>query len=153
MANQFAAPDRQLKSVPSFRKTFTAVATLTEADSGAVCFFNSASGDIYTLPVPVAGMYFDFIVAVTITSNAAKVITSASSEFLLGTFIQSTDGTYTSAAHAANGSTIRAISMNGTTTGGYVGDWFKVVAISATQWMIYGMGRATGSEASPFATS
>lgn len=131
----------------------TAAATLTAAESGAVCFFNSAAGDIYTLPVPVAGLHYRFVVLTTITSNAAKVITSAGTEFLLGGFIQSTDGTYTSAFHAANGTTIRAISMNGSTTGGLQGDWWEVVAISATQWAIWGMGRATGSEATPFATS
>lgn len=131
----------------------TAATTLTAADNGKTCFFNSAAGDIYTLPAPVAGLRFKFVVLVTITSNAAKVITDAASTFLLGTFIQSTDGTYTSASQAANGTTIVAISMNGSTTGGLVGDWWEVVCISATQWGIWGMGRATGTEATPFATS
>lgn len=131
----------------------TAAATLTAADSGAVCIFNSAAGDIYTLPTAASGLVFDFVVVTTITSNAAKVITASASEFLLGTFIQSTDGTYTSAAHAANGSTIRAWSGNGGTTGGLAGDWFRVCGISSTQWAIWGMGRATGAEATPFATS
>lgn len=131
----------------------TAATTLTAADNGATCFFNSAAGDIYTLPAPVVGLEFEFVVLVTITSNAAKVITDAASTFLLGGFIQSTDGTYTSAFHAANGTTIRAISMNGTTTGGLQGDWWKVKCITATQWAIWGMGRATGTEATPFATS
>lgn len=131
----------------------TAAATLTAADSGAVCIFNSAAGDIYTLPTAASGLVYDFVVVTTITSNAAKVITASASEFLLGSFIQSTDGTYTSAAHAANGTTIRAWSGNGSTTGGLAGDWFRVCGISSTQWVIWGMGRATGSEATPFATS
>lgn len=134
------------------RTVKTAAATLTAADSGALCIFNSAAGDIYTLPAAQKGLWFEFQVVVTITSNAAKVI-CASGDFLLGHFIQSTDGTYTSAAHAANGSTIVAWSGNGSTTGGLVGDWFRVTAISDTQWAFYGMGRATGSEATPFATS
>lgn len=131
----------------------TAAATLTAADSGALCVFNSAAGDLYTLPVPEAGLWFDFVVTVTITSNAAKVITDSASTFLLGTFVQSTDGTYTSALHSANGTTHRAWSGNGTSTGGIKGDWFRLTAISATQWVIVGMGSATGSEATPFATS
>lgn len=131
----------------------TAAATLTAADNGKTCFFNSAAGDIYTLPVPVAGMRFRFVVLVTITSNAAKVITDSGSTFLLGTFVQSTDGTYTVALRAADGTTIRAWSGNGSTTGGIKGDWFEVVALSTTQWAIWGMGSATGTEATPFATS
>lgn len=135
------------------RVTKTAVATLTAADSGALCVFNSAAGDIYTLPVPTAGLWFDFVVVVTATSNNQKVITSQATEFLLGTFVQSTDGTYTSALQSANGSSIRAWTGNGSTTGGIKGDWFRVTAISATQWVIWGMGSATGSEATPFAAS
>ena len=131
----------------------TAAATLTAADSGKTCFFTTAAGYTYTLPTPVAGMRFKFVITTTITSVAAKVITDSASVFLTGVYTQSTDGTYTTAQHVANGSTIRAISMNGTTTGGYAGDWWEVVATSATNWMIWGFGRATGSEATPFATS
>lgn len=132
---------------------YTAATTLAATDSGATCFFNSAAGDIYTLPTPAAGLRFRFVVLVTITSNAAKVITGSASHFLLGGFIQSTDGTYTSAFQAANGTTIRAWSGNGSTTGGLQGDWFEVVGINTTQYAIWGMGRATGTEATPFATS
>lgn len=131
----------------------TAVATLTAADSGKTCFFNSAAGDIYTLPVPVAGMRFKFVVLVTATSNNQKILTDAATTFLLGTFVQSTDGTYTSALQSANGTTIRAWTGNGTTTGGIKGDWFEIVALTTTQWAIWGMGSATGAEATPFQTS
>ena len=130
-----------------------AAATLTAADNMKTCFFDSAAGDIYVLPAPVLGMRFRFRILTTITSNAAKVITDSASVFLKGVYRQSTDGTYTIAEHVANGSTIRAISMNGTTTGGYAGDWWEVEAISTTVWAIHGSGRATGSEATPFATS
>ena len=100
----------------------TAAATLTAADSGKVCFFTTAAGYTYTLPTAAAGLRFRFVCLVDITSVAAKVITASSSEFLLGSFIQSTDGTYTSAARAADGSTIRAWSGDGTATGGLAGD-------------------------------
>ncbi len=134
------------------RPVYTAARTLTAADNRALCVFNSAAGDIYTLPAAAAGLEFEFVVVVTITSNAAKVICT-SGDFLLGAFIQSTDGTYTTAAHAANGSTHVAWSGNGSTTGGLAGDWLRVTAISGTQWVLSGFGRATGSEATPFATS
>jgi hypothetical protein len=134
------------------RKVYNAVTTLTAADSGAFCIWGTAAGYTYTLPAAAAGLWFDFLVGITITSSAAKVVT-ASGDFLLGNFIQSTDGTYTSASHAADGSTITSWNGNGTTTGGLVGDWLRVVAISGTQWYVHGMGRATGAEATPFATS
>ncbi len=141
-------------SVPMvpFRKVFAAARTLTADDNGALCLFNTAAGYTYTLPAAQPGLYFDFQVTVTITSVGAKII-CASGDFLLGHFIQSTDGTYTSAAHAANGTNIVSWNGDGSTTGGLIGDIVRVIAISDTQWAVWGMGRATGSEATPFATS
>jgi hypothetical protein len=127
-------------------------ATLTADESGALCLFSTAAGYTYTLPAAAPGLWFDFLITTTITSVAAKVI-CASGDFILGSFLQSPDGTDAVAAHAANGSTHVAWSANGTTTGGYAGDSFRLTAISTTQWVIQGLGLATGSEATPFATS
>lgn len=145
--------DRIVPAAPLYRKVYNAVTTLTEADSGALCVFGTAAGYTYTLPTAVAGMWFDFVVAVTITSSAAKVITASSAEFILGSFLQIPDTAAQAAAFNANGTTIRSWNGNGSTTGGYAGDWFRLTAISATQWVINGAGLATGTEATPFATS
>lgn len=139
-------------TIPNYRPIFRAAQVLTSEHNGALCVFAAAAGYTFTLPAAQLGLWFDFVVEVTITSVGART-ECASGDFLLGNFIQSTDGTYTSANHAANGTTHLAISMNGTTTGGLAGDWYRVHAISGTQWEIYGMGRATGTEATPFATS
>lgn len=129
-----------------------AAKTLTAEDSGALCLFSTAAGYTYTLPAAAVGLYFDFLITTTITSSAAKVICTAG-DFILGSFLQSPDGTDPVAAFAADGAADLAISMNGTTTGGYAGDWFTLTAISSTQWAITGFGLATGSEATPVATS
>lgn len=136
----------------NFRKVINEAKTLVAEDSGALCLWSTAAGYLYTLPAAQPGLWFDFLVTTTITSSAAKVI-AASGDFLLGVFTQSTDGTYTTAQHLANGTTIVAWSGNGTTTGGINGDWLHIVAISTTQWAVYGFGSATGTEATPFATS
>lgn len=130
----------------------TGAATLTAADSGALCLFNAAAGFTYTLPAARAGLTFDFLVTTTVTSSVAR-IACASGDFLLGTIIQGTDGTYTQAAQSANGTTHLAWEGNGGTTGGYVGDTISVTAISDSQWAVSGYNRATGTEATPFKTS
>ncbi len=141
-------------TVPNYRPVKRAATVLTSDDNGAICIWGAAAGYLFTLPVPAVGLWFDFVVEVTITSVGAKIITkNTGTEFLLGNFIQSTDSTYTSANFAANGTNIVSWNGNGSTTGGLAGDWVRVHAISATQWEVYGMGRATGTEASPFATS
>lgn len=135
------------------RKVYSgAAATLSAEDSGALCLFSTAAGYTYTLPAAQPGLWFDFAVHTTITSVAAKVI-CASGDFIVGVFTQGTDGTFTQAQHAANGTTHVAWSGNGSTTGGLVGDRFRLTAISTTQWFIEGYGTATGTEATPFATS
>lgn len=130
-----------------------ATRTLTAKESGALCLFDRAAGVVYTLPAPVVGMEFEFATTVTITSNAAKVITNSASVFLLGVVNIVLVAAATTLAAAFNGTTHVAISSNGTTTGGVIGDRFKVTALSSTQWAITGIVSGSGSLATPAATS
>lgn len=133
-----------------------AVATrqLQDHESGALCLFDRAAGVVYTLPTPVIGMYFDFATVVTVTSNAAKVITKTiASQFILGILEMGIAGSATTLAAQGNGTTHVAISMNGSTTGGVIGDSFRLTAISSTQWVASGLVSGSGSLATPYATS
>jgi hypothetical protein len=130
--------------------------TLLAKESGALCLFDSAAGIVYTLPAPTTtniGMYFDFQTTVTITSNAAKIITDAATTFLIGDLQMILVAAATTLAAAANGTTIRAVSSNGSTTGGVIGDRYRVTLVSTTLWAIDGYVSGTGSLATPFATS
>lgn len=133
-----------------------AVATrqLLAKESGALCVFDVAAGTVYTLPTPVEGMYFDFTVKVSVTSNAHKVITkTVASEFIVGAVVMMTIATATGAGFSANGTNIVAISAAGTTTGGLIGESYRLVALSATLWSIAGVSIGSGTIATPFATS
>lgn len=143
----------QMVPVVGRRKIITTAQTLTPADAGALCLFNLNSGVLYTLPTAETGLWFEFRTNVTITSGSAKVLTSSASEFLVGGFVQVPDTAAQIVVRAADGSTHRSWNGNGTTTGGIIGDNFFLQAISATQWSITGYGLATGTEATPFATS
>lgn len=131
-----------------------ATRTLLAEESGSLCLFDRAAGVVYTLPAPVEGMTFDFTVSVAVTSNAYKVITNSASVFLLGSVMS---GNLTVAASGdvfqANGTTHVAISMNGTDTGGLIGGRIRFVAISSTQWAVFGDIVGSGTNADPFATS
>lgn len=131
----------------------TSSVTLDIKDSGALVVFDVASGATVTLPSPQLGATYEFMVATTITSNSAKVITNLSTEFLLGAISTVNDGAATAEAFLANGSTIRALASNGTTTGGIAGDRYRITAINATQWLIEGVLINSGVAATPFATS
>lgn len=130
--------------------------TLAPEESGALCVYDSASGIVWTLPVASAqtvGIWYEFFVKTTITSNAAKVITADTSTFLVGAVTMASIATATVGGFSANGTTIRALSANGTTTGGILGERYRVTCISATQWQIDGMCIGSGTLATPFATS
>lgn len=132
-----------------------ATVALTAKQSGALCLFNRAAGIVYTLPAAVAGMFFDFATTVTITSNAAKVITKTiASEFVVGAVSNSIAGAAATVLYANfNGTSHVAISSNGTTTGGVIGDAYRLTAISATQWAISGQVSGSGAIATPAAAS
>lgn len=132
-----------------------AVATrvLTGKESGALCLMDVASGVLYTLPTPVIGMTFEFAVTVSRTSGAHKVITNLATEFLVGAVGLLNNAATTGESFGADGTTIRALSSNGTTTGGIIGDRYRVTAISATQWFVEGLLIQSGTAATPFAVS
>lgn len=130
--------------------------TLVPKEAGSLCLFDSAAGVVYTLPPITAsniGMWFEFAVTTTITSNAAKIITDSATTFLLGAITTVNNAATTAENFAANGTTIRALSSNGTTTGGILGDRYRVQALSTTVWLVSGVLSNSGTAATPFATS
>lgn len=130
-----------------------ATRALLPQESGAICQFDRAAGVVYTLPAPVIGLYFDFAVNVSVTSNAHKIVTNASTVFLVGAVVMGSIATATVGGFSADGTTIRALSANGSTTGGLIGETYRVTCISLTQWVISGVSIGSGTLATPFATS
>ncbi len=131
-----------------------ATRSLNANESGSLALFDRAAGIVYTLPVAKVGTYFDFVITTTITSNAAKVITGAGTEFLIGGYTNvDTDTSNAVAAFTGNGSTHVAVSMNGTTTGGILGTKLRFTCLSSTRWMVEGIVQGSGVVATSFATS
>ena len=132
-----------------------ATRTLNEMESGSLALFDRAAGIVYTLPTaPKIGSFFDFVVTTTITSNAAKVITGAGTELLIGGYTNvDTDTANAVAVFTGNGSTHVSVSMNGTTTGGILGTKLRFTCLSSTKWMVEGIVQGNGTVATAFATS
>ena len=129
-----------------------ATRTLLASESGALCLFDAAAGNAYTLPTPAVGLQYFFQQTVSVTSNASKVTTAVvASQFLLGAVTVGSIATASAAGAAANGTSITSISSNGTTTGGLIGSYYKVTAVSTTQWVVEGYLIGSGVLATPFA--
>lgn len=127
--------------------------TLTAAQTGSTILMDTASGTVVTLPAPVVGLKYTFIISNTVTSNSHKVITNAGTVFMVGMV-----GLMEASAAAAlgalfDGSANVAITMNGSTTGGIKGTRFTLECISATVWEISGLVAGSGSLSTPAANS
>lgn len=133
-----------------------ATASLSESDSGSMVLFDRAAGIVFTLPAACAvGTWYEFAVTVTVTSNAAKVITGAGTELLVGNILNCDTDTSDAVAiwNALVGDSYIAVSMNGSTTGGIKGDRFRVTKLNSTTWVVEGMTSGTGTVATPFSAS
>lgn len=131
----------------------TGPVALTAAQSGALCVFDKTDGAIFTLPAAAVGLYFDFVIVVASSSNAHRV-NCASGDFILGSILMDDGDTgLTTSAAAANGSTHLAINLDADAVGRLAGGFFRLTAISGTQWVIQGHLLHTGNVGTPFETS
>lgn len=122
--------------------------TVTEAMSGAVLLLDTATVD-YALPAITAnniGMEFIFLSTITSTNQS---ITAQSGDLLVGA-LEIAEGTTDNHIFAPDVTDDLIISMNGTTTGGIIGSWLILTAISATRWFVRGTLRGSGTQATPF---
>ena len=133
--------------------TYTTTQTLAATQSGAMVLWNAAAGFTITLPAPVIGTQFMLAVLTSVTSSNHKVITDASTTYLVGGVSIGEVAATTAPMFAANGTSIRSVTMNGTTTGGLIGTYMEVTCINSTQWLIQGQILGSGTLATPFATS
>lgn len=116
-----------------------ATLTLTEAaHGGKTILLDTAAGSVVTLPAPVVGLRFRFLVSVKPTSNFHQVKVAAATDFMGGSLnIVDLDGA-TQGAFGADSTADDNIQLNGTTKGGQVGDSIEIEGISSTIWAVSG---------------
>ena len=150
--NQLTAHHRQVIDAVG------ATRTLVEGESGALCLFDKADGQIWTLPLATidnVGMWFDFQTTVSVSGGTIKIVTGdPATEFLLGSILAYTIATASLAGFSANGTTIASVAMQtGGTYGGLIGTRLRFECIRPTQWAVSGLTVGSGSLVTPFATS
>jgi hypothetical protein len=126
---------------------------LTVGQSGALCLFNTAAGQIYTLPAIGAddvGMTFDFAVVVTGTGSYSIDTSDAATFIGGGIAAQSTTAGGADFFPGTIASDV-SIDLDDTTTGEDVGGYLTLTSISTTQWIVSGFTAGSGTLATPFA--
>lgn len=134
-----------------------ATRTLSVDETGSTVLLDRAAGIVVTLPLAVPGLYYDFVVTTSVTTNSYKVITGAATEFLVGGYANvDTDTSNAVAVFTGNGSTHIAVTQaaaSTNSTGGLIGSKLRFTCLSATRWMVEGIVQGAGSPATAFATS
>lgn len=127
---------------------------LSVDESGALCVHGSATGAAWVLPDAEAGVWFEFLATVSVTASDVYTITCATGDFIIGVIV---GGNLTIGASGdpftANGTSHLAISQNGSTTGGLIGDNIVLTAINGTQWVLtQSVSVGSGTNLTPFTT-
>ena len=130
-------------------------ATLTVSQAlhdNRIILLDDLAGTAVSLPAATGtGMNLTFIVSVMPTRSAHTIATdSDSDEFVGHTYQVDTDTSDTLAAYPAIAAdNFDTISMNGTTTGGLIGDWIELVDILTGNWAVRINTNANGTVATP----
>lgn len=109
----------------------TATNTLLYSECGKTIFLNSATEFATTLPAPVAGCYFKFIVKAAPVGASYTVVTSGGSNIIEGIAV-------------VNGATVTAANedtITFTASAAIAGDWVELYS-DGTSWYVAGQGAA-----------
>lgn len=114
---------------------------------------DAAAGATVTLPAAMGtGFKYKFIVSTTVTSNSYIIQAASSSDVMAGVMIGAND-TDASVSGWETAATSDTMTLNGTTTGGYIGDTVELVDIKEGVWAVSGIMKQTGTEATPFSAA
>lgn len=118
--------------------------------SGRIVTLNRAAGIAVTLPAATkTGCIYLFFIGTTITSNSTVFSKGNASDVISGiATINETAGPLTTGFLSA--SNTNTVTLNGTTTGGILGDWLQFVDVGTNQWMFSCMMAGSGTIATPF---
>lgn len=135
--------------------TASAITLDPERHEGKTIVLDRAAGVTVTLPAAKgSGGRYRFFVKTTVTSNSDKIQVANASDVMAGNIIANSTGDTPDLAQpwptAASSDTI---TLNGTTTGGLLGDWIEVQDVAANLWSVIGVTSCSGTEATPFSAA
>ncbi len=130
----------------------SATRTLLNAESGALVLFDKADGIVITLPAPVIGLQFDFLITVSGTGGSYSIDTDAATTFIGGgvAAVSTTVAEGGDSFPATISSTV-SCDFDSAVTGRLIGTSVSIVCTSATTWVISGTTHGVGTLATPFA--
>jgi len=131
----------------------TTTLTLTAAAHASRAVLLQSTGGLVITPTAATGTgnIYTFIVIATISGGSVTIDFKAAnaSDVINGTGSQFKSGTGVTLYSCSTNTNL--ITLNGTTTGGIIGDFIQIIDVATHQWVIQEFNtQATGSVASPF---
>lgn len=126
--------EQQLATMVRDYETLTAADTLTYSECGKTIFLNSATEFATTLPSPVAGCYFRFIVKAAPSGANYTVVTASSANIIYGSV-------------EVNGAVVAGVTedtVSFVSAAAAIGDWVDLVS-DGTNWYLSGSGVGVGA--------
>lgn len=134
--------------------TASTLAVTQSAHAGRTVTLNRAAGIAVTLPNATGtGSVFRFVVGTTVTSNTTTIKVARAADAMQGVAYVRSDNSAAVLAYSATAGTDDTVTMDGSTTGGLVGDVIEVIDIAANRWQVLAFTQATGTEATPFSNT
>lgn len=133
--------------------SITASKTLSPADAGTTLVLNAAAGLTITLPDATGSGYaYKIVIGTTVTSNDYIIQVANGDDVMTGLALSAADG-----GNTVNGwetaSTSDTITLDGSTTGGLVGDVIELIDCADNTWSVQARTASTGTEATPFSAA
>lgn len=132
-----------------------ATLTVTEASHDKkLIALNKADGITVTLPAATgSGAIYEFIVG-TSASGGSYVIKVADATDVMDGMVHTADDTGTPVTGVwVTAADTDTITLNGGSQGGLIGDTIRLVDIATNQWVVHGVLKQSGAEATPFSAT
>lgn len=131
--------------------TTAATLSLTAAlHAGKTVVQNAVTGCAIALPAATGtGNFYRVIVKLTITSVGVVISATPLTDVFIGMAWVMSDNSQAVLAYLP-AATDNTLTLNGTTTGGYLGHLVEFRDIASGVWEVNSFGKATGTEATPF---
>lgn len=135
-------------------KTITASLTMDQSHDDVLIVANAAAGLAITLPTATgSGAKYKILIGTTITSNTTTIKVNNTTDAFVGFSEAVSDDPATVKGFIASPASDDTITFNGTTQGGYVGDYVEIIDYAAGAFFVRVVGKQTGTEATPFSAT
>jgi hypothetical protein len=139
----------QNQFIPVTASTLTIVPA---THSGCIIILNRAAGIAVTLPNATGtGNIYSFFVGTTVTSNTTTITRGTTNDVMSGVVLQAKASTAMTPIPTA--SNTNTLTLNGSTTGGILGDWIQLADVATNQWSLIMLISSTGTVATPLSNT